>query len=55
MVACLAERRVRLTGDASRSEKAAVSFEDHDGNPIYVCESPTSVLLPLDEVSSTAR
>lgn len=54
VIARLAERGVRLTGDTTRSEKAAsISFEDPDGNPIEISESgPLSV--PQDELESAA-
>ena len=55
VVARLAERGVRLTGNASRSERASsISFEDPDGNPIYVSESGALVPMPSDGLASAA-
>jgi catechol 2,3-dioxygenase-like lactoylglutathione lyase family enzyme len=54
VIARLAERGVRLTGDTTRSEKAAsISFEDPDGNPIYIYEGGLSS-VPQDELASAA-
>ena len=47
VVARLAERGVRLTGDATQSEKGAViSIEDPDGNQIEISESRPSSVAP---------
>jgi catechol 2,3-dioxygenase-like lactoylglutathione lyase family enzyme len=54
VVARLAGRGVRLTGHVTRSteKNASISFEDPDGNPIYIYENET-VSAPRDELAAT--